>query len=112
MKYEKFNLDEPIFQMKINMGGLSQQSIVNKRNVIINSFQFSGLQIIYIDSDISNMECIWKGYKAENFFSDVSKLVIEFNNFIENDTDSELSKNILTFIRNLKLKFIEKYEKL
>lgn len=108
MKYEKFNLDEPIFQLEIRANGFTTQYIDYTLNNMFSIFENSGLQILYIVSDHTYIKCVWDGYKNDNFFGDISELTSELNRLIEKDVD--ISVNISNFIRILKLKYITNYE--
>lgn len=77
----------------------------------MNSYKDSGMQIIYLFSDTTNMECIWKGYKYEQLFSErIETFLSKLHSTLE-----EMSRDInydvaplIALLRELKLKEIEK----
>lgn len=109
MKIQKFNLDEPIFQLKLN--GMTRSRAEKNAAILMDRYVDSGMQIVFLFSDITNMECIWKGYKYEQLYSErIETFLSKLHTTLE-----EMSLNInydttpiLSLLRELKLKEIEK----
>ncbi len=101
----KFDLNEPIFKMFVNVSGLNRQAATESIYNFMNSIE--SLQIIYLPSDITDFVCVWRGYKYEKMLNDRIDAFLEDLNSIISQKDffknDETIYKIETLSRNLKL---------
>lgn len=101
----KFDLNEPIFKMFVNVSGLTRQAATESIYNFMNSTE--SLQIIYLPSDITDFVCVWRGYKYEKMLNDRIDAFLEDLNSIISQKDffknDETIYKIETLSRNLKL---------